>query len=150
MKKRTSLMLILAGAMLMMVSACASVPLAPPEMDMKAKNMSAPKDKALVYLYRNETMGAAIKMTVNLDGRFAGQTASKKYFMWLLPPGKHDFASVTENTSTLNLDAKAGEAYYIWQEVKMGMWAAGSKLQLVDKEIGKKGVEESKLIATNP
>lgn len=150
MKKRTSLMLILAGAMLMMVSACASVPLAPPEMDMKAKNMSAPKDKALVYLYRNETMGAAIKMTVNLDGRFAGQTASKTYFMWLLPPGKHDFASVTENMSTLNLDARAGETYYIWQEVKMGMWAAGSKLQLVDKEVGKKGVEESKLIATNP
>lgn len=150
MKKRTSLMFILAGALLMMVSACASVPLAPPEMDMKAKNMSAPKDKALVYLYRNETMGAAIKMPVNLDGRFAGQTASKTYFMWLLPPGKHDFASVTENTSTLNLDAKAGETYYIWQEVKMGMWAAGSKLQLVDKETGKKGVEESKLIAEQP
>lgn len=53
MKKRTSLMLVLAGAMLMLVSACASVPLAPPEMDMKAKNMAAPKDKALVYLYRN-------------------------------------------------------------------------------------------------
>lgn len=150
MNKKRSLLLVLAGVMVMMVSACASVPLAPPEMDMKAKNMSAPKDKALVYLYRNETMGSAIKMTVNLDGRFAGQTASKTYFMWLLPPGKHEFASITENTSTLNLDAKAGETYYIWQEVKMGMWAARSSLQLVDKEKGKKGVEESKLIATTP
>jgi hypothetical protein len=150
MKKRTSLMLILAGAMLMLVSACASVPMAPPEMDMKAKNMSAPKDKALVYLYRNESMGGAVKMTVNVDGRFAGQTASKTYFMWLLTPGKHEFASITENTSTLNLDAKAGETYYIWQEVKMGAWAARSNLQLVDKAKGKNGVEESKLIATNP
>jgi hypothetical protein len=150
MKKRTSLMLILAGAMLMLVSACASVPMAPLEMDMKAKNMSAPKDKALVYLYRNESMGGAVKMTVNLDGRFAGQTASKTYFMWLLAPGKHEFTSVTENTSTLNLDAKAGDTYYIWQEVKMGAWAARSNLQLVDKAKGKQGVEESKLIATNP
>ena len=150
MNKKRSLLLVLAGAMLVMVSACASVPMAPPEMDMKAKSMTAPKDKALVYLYRNEAMGAAIKMTVNLDGRFAGQTASKTYFMWLLPPGKHEFASVTENTSTLNLDAKAGETYYIWQEVKMGTWAAGSNLQLVDKEKGKMGVEESKLIATSP
>lgn len=147
MKKRTGLMLVLAGALLMMISACASVPLAPPEMDVKAKNMPAPKDKALVYLYRNETFGAALKLGVNVDGRFAGQTASKTYFMWLLPPGKHDFTSVGENTSAVALDAKAGQTYYIWQEIKMGAWSARSKLQIVDKETGRKGVEESKLIA---
>ncbi|HAK59738.1 MAG TPA: hypothetical protein DCO77_05060 [Nitrospiraceae bacterium] len=147
---RRSLLLVLAGAMLVITSACASVPMASLEMDMKAKNMSAPQDKALVYLYRNETFGSAIKMTVNLDGKFAGQTARKTYFMWLLPPGNHEFVSVTENTSRLNVDAKAGQTYYIWQEVKMGMWGARSKLQLVDKAKGKKGVDVSKLIATNP
>jgi hypothetical protein len=140
-------MLVFAGALLMMMSACASVPLAPPEMDMKAKNMTAPKDKALVYLYRNETFGAAIKLNVNVDGKYAGQTASKTYFMWLLAPGKHEFQTVAENTSNVSLDAKAGQTYYVWQEVKMGAWSAGAKLQLVDKETGKKGVEESKLIA---
>ena len=150
MKKKTGLMLALAGALLMMVSACASVPMAPPEMDMKAKNMTAPNDKALVYLYRNESMGAAMKLTVNVDGKYAGQTAAKTYFMWLLPPGKHDFASIAENTTNVSLDAKAGETYYIWQEIKMGVLSARSKLQLVDKETGKKGVEESKLIAETP
>ncbi len=150
MKRRTGLMLILAGALLMMVSACASVPMAPPEMDMKAKNMTAPKDKALVYLYRNESMGAAMKLTVNVDGKYAGKTAAKTYFMWLLPPGKHDFTSVAENTTNVSLDAKAGETYYIWQEIKMGVLSARSKLQLVDKETGKKGVEESKLIGETP
>jgi hypothetical protein len=87
-----------------------------------------------------------MKMTVNRDGKYAGQTAAKTYFMWLLKPGKHEFSSVTENTSTLSLDAKAGQAYYIWQEVKMGLMSARSKLQLVDKETGRQGVEESKLI----
>jgi hypothetical protein len=145
MKTRKHLIFLAITAALLL-GACASVPMAPPEMDLKAKNMSAPGDKALVYLYRNESMGAAIKMTVNLDGRYQGQTASKTYFMWLLPPGRHEFASVTENTATLPLDAKAGETYYIWQEVKMGAWSARSKLQLVDPATGRKGVEESKLI----
>lgn len=129
-----------------LLNACVSVPLALPEMDLKAKNMSVPQDKALVYLYRNEIMGSAIKMTVNLDGRYAGQTAAKTYFMWLLDPGRHDFSSVAENTSNLSVDTKAGETYYVWQEVKMGAWSARSSLQLVDKEKGRKGVEESRLV----
>jgi hypothetical protein len=86
-------------------------------------------------------------LNVNVDGKSAGQTASKTYFMWLLAPGKHEFQTVAENTSNVSLDAKAGQTYYVWQEVKMGAWSAGAKLQLVDKETGKKGVEESKLIA---
>jgi hypothetical protein len=146
MKKQGLLYLLLAGVLSILVNACASVPMAPPEMDLKAKNMSAPRDKALVYLYRNESMGGAIKMTVNLDGRYQGQTAPKTYFMWLLTPGRHEFSSVTENTATLPLDAKAGATYYIWQEVKMGMLSARSKLQLVDKETGRQGVDDSKLI----
>jgi len=138
--------LLLMGVLVMLLGACASVPMATQEMDLKAKSMTPPPDKTLVYLYRNEMMGSAIKMTVNLDGRYAGQTVSKTYFMWLLDPGKHDLTSVTEDTSNLSIDAKAGETYYVWQEVKMGMWSARSNLQLVDKETGRKAVEESKLI----
>jgi hypothetical protein len=137
---------ILAGILIMVLSGCASVPLASEDQDMKAKAMSAPPDKALVYLYRNEVMGSAIKLNVSLDGKLAGQTAAKTYFMWMLNPGSHEVATMADNTSTVQVDAKAGESYYIWQEVKMGMWGPGTKLQLVDKETGKKGVGECKLI----
>ncbi len=41
---------------------------------------------------------------------------------------------------------KAGEIYYVWQEVKMGVFAVGSKLHLVDEEKGQAGVKESKLV----
>ena len=147
MNRRMSLSVMLAGIMLMMVSACASVPLAPPEMDMKAKKMTAPKNKALVYLYRHESFGAAMKMTVNVDGKYMGQTASKTYFMWLLKPGKHSVDSVTENRSSINLNARAGNTYYIWQEVKMGLLSARSKLHLVDREKARDDMEKCKLIA---
>jgi hypothetical protein len=37
--------------------------------------------------------------------------------------------------------------YYIWQEVKMGLLYARTKLTLVSKEEGKKGFLESQLAA---
>jgi hypothetical protein len=40
------------------------------------------------------------------------------------------------------MDAEAGKTYYIWQEVKMGLWMARSLLQEVDEETGRKGVSE--------
>ncbi|CAD6548891.1 hypothetical protein LMG28140_04677 [Paraburkholderia metrosideri] len=57
----------------------------------------------------------------------------------------HELVSKTENDSTLNIDAVAGKIYYVWQEVKMGMWAARSKLQPVDDDVGRNGVKESRL-----
>ena len=63
------------------------------------------------------------------------------------PPGKHEFTSIAEDTTKVNLDARAGETYYLWQEVKMGLWGPRSNLQIVDKTTGKKGVGESLLIA---
>jgi hypothetical protein len=40
----------------------------------------------------------------------------------------------------------AGKIYYVWQEVKMGMFSARSALHQVDAAKGQKGVEESKLV----
>ena len=128
------------------LGACASVPMATPEQDAQAKKMVPPPGKSLIYVYRNETMGAAIKMAVSLDGRNAGQTGPKTYFMWTVSPGQHEIASLTENTSKLTVNTDSGKAYYVWQEVKMGAWSAGSKLQRVDDAKGRAGVEECKLI----
>ena len=40
----------------------------------------------------------------------------------------------------------AGKNYYVWQEVKMGLLMARSKLSQVSEEEGKQGVMESKLV----
>ena len=128
------------------LGACASVPMATPEQDAQAKKMTPPAGKALIYVYRNETMGAAIKMPVSLDGKTAGQTGPKTYFMWAVAPGKHEITSLTENTSKLTVDSQAGKTYFVWQEVKMGAWAARSQLQLVDDAKGRAGVDACKLV----
>lgn len=139
-------LLIVAGVSLTMVG-CASVKMADPAQDAQAKQFATKPDVAGVYVYRNETMGAAIKMDVAVDGKALGQTASKTYLYTEVKPGSHTITSKAENTSELSIDAVAGKLYYVWQEVKMGVMSARSKLSLVDDATGQKGVNESALAA---
>lgn len=124
---------------------CASVNMGDAKQDAALKTFVIAKDKAGVYIYRNESMGAAIKMNVELDGQSIGQTASNTYLYKEVSPGKHTFTSKTENDSSIEVDAKPGTLLYIWQEVKMGLISARSKLHLVDQAQGQKGVLETRL-----
>jgi hypothetical protein len=128
---------------------CASVPMTSIDEDVKAKSFSVPADKSNIYLYRNETIGGAIGMPVSLDGKLAGKTGPNTYFMWQVDPGSHEVSSITENTSTLIINTEAGKSYFIWQEVKMGFWQPRSKLQEVNEETGRKGVNECKRAQSN-
>lgn len=127
---------------------CATVNMGDPKQDADLKTFTVPKDKAGVYVYRNETMGAAIKMNVEMDGQPIGQTGANTYLYKEVTPGKHTVTSKTENESTVEIDAKPGTLLYLWQEVKMGFGSARSKLQIVDQAQGRKGVLESKLAET--
>jgi hypothetical protein len=128
------------------LAACATVPMAPPEADAKAKTFIVEPGKANVYVFRNESFGGAITMTVALNGKVMGQTGPKTFFLWQVDPGKHEIQSIAENTSTVSLDVEPAKNYFVWQEVKMGFWMARSALQVVDEATGRKGVEECKRI----
>lgn len=126
------------------LAGCASVPMASMEADSSAKQFLPGKGYSNIYLYRNETFGAAVSMTVSLDGKVMGRTGPQTYFLWEVAPGKHEIASHTENTARITIDAKEGRNHYVWQEVKMGMWQPGSQLQEMNEEEGRKGVLECK------
>jgi PBP1b-binding outer membrane lipoprotein LpoB len=138
--------LLVISTVTLMFAGCASVPLAPQNEDQQAKTFTAKSNTAGLYIYRNETFGAANKLKVSIDGQEIGKTAAKTYFYKEVQPGKHVISSKAENTSELTVDALAGKVYYIWQEVKLGAFSARTKLQLVDEATGQKGVSESKLI----
>jgi hypothetical protein len=125
---------------------CASVQMASADRDTAAKSFATKADKANIYVYRNESMGAAVKMDVTLDGKALGQTAAKTYFKVEVPAGEHTLISKAENDSVLAVKADAGKNYFVWQEVKMGVLYARSALQLVDEAAGKAAVQECKLI----
>lgn len=133
---------------MLVMSGCATVQMGDTQADARMKTFTPPKDKAALYVYRNETFGAALKMTVLLDGKILGDTASKTYLYSELEPGKHRLISKTENDSILDFEAIAGKIYYVWQEVKMGLWQARSQLQMMDEKTGQAGVLESQLAVT--
>ena len=87
-------------------------------------------------------------MDVELDGKAIGQTAANTYLYKEVAPGKHTISSKAENTDSVEIDAKVGTLSYVWQEVKMGILYARTKLHLVDEAEGKKGVLETKLAET--
>lgn len=127
------------------LAGCASVPMATPQLDTAAKQFAPLPDKAVVYIYRHENLGAAIKMDVGVDGHAVGQTAAKTYIRLELVPGRHVVDSQS-GKATLELNTEAGAVYYVWQEVKMGFWSGGSALHLVDAAQGQSEVSECGLI----
>lgn len=139
---------IFAAIMMLGLAGCASVPMASNDQDAAAKQFKPPADMASLYIYRNEVFGAAIPMTVSVNGKTLGQTAANTYFHLTVSPGKYTIQSLTENVSDLSIDASAGKNYFVWQEVKMGMWAARSHLQEVDETKGREAVKECKLITS--
>lgn len=124
---------------------CASVPMGDPVADAEMKRFGTVPDMSRVYIYRNETMGAAVKMTVTMDGRVVGATAANTYLVAEVPAGSHTIGSDAENLTMLKINTQAGKNLYVWQEVKMGFGYARSQLHLVPEAEGKEGVLETKL-----
>jgi hypothetical protein len=132
-----------------LLTGCSSVQVADEAQDQALKTFKAPTaNTAGLYIYRNESMGGAVKMEVEVDGKEIGRTARKTYLYKEVTPGKHTVTSKAENTDTLEIDVKPGTLNYVWQEVKMGILYARTKLNLVSETEGKQGVLESVLVET--
>ena len=128
------------------ITGCASVPMAPPDADAKARSFQTDPSMANIYIYRNETFGGANTMPILIDGLPVGVTGPKTYIFKQVDPGFHAITSKTETDSLATIDAKAGMNYFLWQEVKMGALMARSQLHIVDDATGRAGVSECKLV----
>lgn len=127
---------------------CASINKAPANIDAESKQFKPNPAVSQVYVYRNETLGAAVPMPVTVDGKLAGDTGPKSFFKFNLPAGNHTITS-QGNGSELSVTTEVGKIYYVWQEVKMGFLSGGSKLQIVPETVGQQGVAECTQIQSN-
>lgn len=146
--KQFATITLLSASLTGLLTGCASVKVASQQEDTKAKTFATNPNQANLYVYRNEFIGASIRMPVELDGKEIGKTGPKSYLTLSVAPGKHTLVSKAENDFTLELLTEAGKNYYVWQEVKMGLLYARSKLQLMDEAQGQAGVKESQLLET--
>ena len=135
---------------LLVLCACASVPMASAERDLAAKKFEVPPDEAHLYVYRDETFGAAIKLPVLVDGRHVGDTAPYTFLLVPVIAGPHVVVSKSEVDSELRFTAENGKAYFVWQEVKFGVFAARSELHIMKGKQGRAAVATCSLIEAPP
>jgi hypothetical protein len=133
-----------------LATGCASVPMAAKEADLAAKEFKTVPGRANLYVFRDESMGAAVKMPVVLDGRLLGDTAAKTFLLATLEPGPHSLLSKTENDARLDFLAQPGKNVFVWQEVKMGLLAARSALHLLDEASARERVNACSLAVSEP
>lgn len=130
------------------LSGCASVQNAAPGQDAAVKRFEVAPAQSRIYIYRNEFMGSLVGLDLLVDGKPAGTTKGKTFVVADVEAGEHQLVSKGENTHSLTITTKAGEPAFVWQEVKMGLLSAGSRLHTVDASVGRAGVLETSLVAS--
>lgn len=135
----------LVGALL--VTGCASVPMASKEQDTSLKTFAKPTaDKAGLYVYRNSFVGQALKKNVYVDGALLGETANKVYFYKEITPGQHQLSTESEfGDNSIGFQAEGGSNYFAEQYIKMGLFVGGANLKMVTEEEGMTNVRECSL-----
>lgn len=130
-----------------LLTACATVPLAPVEEDAARKSFAPPPSgTAGLYIYRNSNFGGALKKSVYIDGELIGESAPMTYFYREITPGEHRLSTESEfSNNDLVITASAGQNHYVRQAIKMGVFVGGAKLETVSEEEGRQGVLECKL-----
>lgn len=130
------------SVLLVILSGCASVPMASKELDSAAKTFPPPPaDKSGIYVFRNSFLGQGLRKRVSIDGRKVGDTANKVYFYKVIAPGTHTIATESEfGDNSISFQSQAGKNYFARQYITMGAFVGGSNVEMVDEEDGKKEV----------
>ena len=88
---------------------------APQEASDRAKSLTPPEGKALVYVVRLAGIQHALLTAVTCDGTTLGKNGAGRFIYAILDPGSHLFASIAENKGELPLVLEAGKTYYLEQ-----------------------------------
>ena len=136
------------SAVILVVScvACASARLAKPEQDVAAKQFQVPAGESNIYIYRNENIVFNNEISVDINGKHAGNTNQKTFIFKSVAPGKHSITAFAENTEFIEITTIADKNYFIWLEVRLGAVTNHAHFHLVGEAQGKSGVMDCKLI----
>jgi hypothetical protein len=139
---------VLICALALSLGACASLPegaqplKASADLDKNAKQFPTKADKAMVYIYRNNFVGRALPLVITLNDKVVGGLPGYSYFAMELPPGNYSVKSKMETETEVKLDAKAGQSYYLWLDLSMGVWSGRPSLYVKTDQEAQKAIKE--------
>lgn len=130
----------------LLLSGCASVPLATEQETVEAKSFSVPeKGKSGLYIYRDSFVGKALKKDIHVDGKCLGETADKTFFYTQVAGDRnHKISTESEfSPNDLLIFTESGKNYFVRQYIKMGVFVGGADLSVSTEEEGKKVISKS-------
>ncbi|MBS0451468.1 MAG: DUF2846 domain-containing protein [Proteobacteria bacterium] len=121
------------------------------EASTKAKQFAAPAaGSSGLYVYRDSTLGGALKKDIHVDGKCLGESGPNTFFYTEVAGGKEHVVETESEFSPNKLTVMfdAGKNYFIRQYIKLGLIAGGADLEQVTEAQGKQAV--SKLDLATP
>jgi hypothetical protein len=140
-RKNFSLLLIAMA----LLSGCASLPNTAPSY---TPDSAGTPDKATVYVYRSSGfVGGMLSPNVSANGVPLADLPAGGYFVYHAAPGTVELTAHTEAKTSVTVEAKAGESYYIKESIGMGVFAGHPHLELVSADVGAKEIKDCKLVS---
>jgi len=144
---RENLLIFSILALVLMLSACASVPLADRAQDEHVKLFQVPEGKANLYVVETGGYGSSTAIfQVIVDGQAQGSLADWTFFLVPVDPGDHTVMGVSpENSEVAKITAKAGGNYFVRLTARIGWMYSRVSVAEMDGEKGREAVLKAKL-----
>ena len=112
-----------------------------------APEAAAPPGKATIYVYRSPGfVGAALSPTVSANGVALLDLPAGGYFSYHALPGEVELSAKTEAKTSVTVDAKAGQTYYVKGSIGVGVFVGHPHLVLVANDVGESEIKDCKLV----
>jgi len=137
--KLLTISLLLAG--MLVLSSCAGLGPVYQKVEM------VPDNVGLVYIYRPSSfVGGGVSYDVKVGEIPITTLYNGGYYPYFSKTGEVEFWAKTESKSSVTLDIKAGQTYYIKGTVGVGFIVGRPHLMVISSEVGEKEIIECKLI----
>jgi hypothetical protein len=138
---RRSVLILICLIAALTLNSCAS--LGPPYQ----KVATIPDDKGLVYIYRpGSFIGGGVSYDVKIGETPITTLYTGGYYPYFSKPGEVEFWAKTESKSSVTLDVKPGQTYYIKGTVGVGFIVGRPHLMVVEPNVAETEIAECKLI----
>lgn len=147
---------LLPATLALLLSGCASVPMADKEHDRQAKSFAPKANMSNIYVYMDFRTGSGVTFEVTVDRQAVGGMTNGDFIRLEVPPGIHtvstlgDLGAASLGENPVEVEMEAGKNYFFAQDFKRtGLFGAKNDLHLVDETAGRKGVSKDRLVLTS-
>ncbi|MGZ5903670.1 MAG: hypothetical protein ACXWK3_28260 [Reyranella sp.] len=135
-------------SLLLVLGACANVPMASPQADQDAKRFEQPApDKGALYIYRSGWLGVAKPIDIAIVGGATAQLNSNTYLRLEGPPGPVEIdCRVGDNNGARQVEIQDGQTRFVEVSMKITLWQPGCEIAEVPPDQGHAAVLGSKRV----